>query len=474
MTAPALYQQLATHYQQAIRQGTLSAGERMPSLRTLMARHEVSLSTAMQVCRHLEEQGLLEARPRRGYFVKARPRPTLPRAREPDMQQVDPAQYTGIHPHLSAMIGSSMRARVSLNLSGARAAPELYPNAPLQRAMLRVLKQDDRLFGLPAPQHGDLRLRAALAHQALGARMVLSPEEVLVTNGCIEALNLALRAVTQPGDLVAVESPTFFGLLQILESLGLRTLEIPTSPQHGISLEALQLAADTHPDLRALVVVPNLQNPLGCVMSDANKQALVAWCDGRSIALIEDDTYAMLGERDGHLSALKSWDHSGGVIHCASLHKALSPSLRLGWISAGRWQTRVEMLKYTQSRANEALSQRAVAEFIESGGYARHLHRLRKTLNQQRGCYAEAIARHFPDGTRLNVPEGGLSLWVELPVRVSSEQLFYQALQQGIQLAPGCLFSNTRRFDHFLRINCGQPYSTQVDSALSKLAGWMR
>ncbi|MCL6261915.1 PLP-dependent aminotransferase family protein [Craterilacuibacter sp. RT1T] len=474
MNHPALYQRLAEHYLSAIRQGSLLVGERMPSLRTLMARHGVSLSTALQLCRHLEERGVLEARPRIGYFVRAGSRLPLQAAREPEVQVPDAAQYSGVHPRVSAIIASTMRVPARISLSCARAAPELYPNEALRHSMQRVLRQDDLLFGQAVAHNGDMRLRAALAHQALAARMVLAPEEILITHGCIEALNLALRAVTQPGDLVAVESPTFFGLLQVLESLGLKTLEIPTSPHSGISLEALQLAADMHPALRALVVVPNLQNPLGCVMSDVNKRALVAWCEAMKIALIEDDTYAMLGSRDEHLSALKSWDHSGNVIHCASLHKSLSPGLRLGWMSAGRWQARVEMLKYAQSRSNETLAQRAVADFIESGHYDRHLRRLRGALNTQRHAHAEAIARHFPEGTRLSVPEGGLSLWVELPDYVSSEKLFYQALEQGIHLTPGCLFSNTRRFEHFLRINCGTPFSSQIDEALCELARLMR
>jgi DNA-binding transcriptional MocR family regulator len=220
-----------------------------------------------------------------------------------------------------------------------------------------------------------------------------------------------------------VESPTFYGLLQVLESLGLRALEIPTSPQTGISLEALQLAADTYGDIKAVVVVPHLQNPLGSVMPDANKQGLLRLCEERGIALIEDDTYSALVDSGTSLPAIKSWDTSGQVIHCASLHKILAPGMRLGWMAAGRWQARVEMLKYAQTRNNEGLSQIGAGQFMATGAYDRHLRRLRGALATQRERTAEAIAHYFPPGTRMNVPPGGLQLWVELPGKLSVLQL---------------------------------------------------
>ena len=299
--------------------------------------------------------------------------------------------------------------------------------------------------------------------------MTVAPDEVLVTNGCIEALNLALRAVTQPGDVVAVESPTFYGLLQVLESLGLRALEIPTSPQSGLSVEALELALQTYDGIKAVVVIPHLQNPLGSVMPDAHKERLVTLCESQGIALIEDDTYSDLLDVDNPLRAIKSWDRSGNVIHCASLHKILAPGMRLGWISAGRWHARVEMLKYAQTRNNEVLSQLGAGEFMASGAYDRHLRRLRTALREQRERTAEAIAAYFPAGTRLNLPNGGLQLWVELPGACPSAQVFDTALREGILVAPGWLFSNSPRCDHYLRINCGWPFDQVVDGALKRV-----
>ena len=166
---------------------------------------------------------------------------------------------------------------------------------------------------------------------------------------------------------------------------------------------------------------------------------------------------------------MKGWDRSGNVIYCASLHKTLAPGMRLGWMTAGRWQARVEMLKFAQTRQNEEWSQITAAEFMGSSAYDRHLRRLRAALRVQRERTAEAIAAYFPLGTRLSIPDGGIALWVELPQKLSSETVYDAALLEGILVAPGSMFSNSNRFDHFMRINCGSPYSVELDRALRRL-----
>jgi len=470
-----LYQRLAMHYRSAIEAGSLVPGDRMPSLRALMRQHGISLSTALQLSRQLESEGWLQARPRSGYFVRRPLRSTLATVAEPLMDVIpDPAQYVGIHDRVSDFIARGRLQPVKTNLSAARCAPELYPAHALQQSALRVLRRHpDVLVTAAASTKGSPEFRAALAKRALGVGLTLSPDDIQVTHGCIEALNLALRAAAQPGDTIAVESPTFHGLLQVLESLGLQALEIPTSPQTGISMEALELALQTYPHIKAVVVVPYLQNPLGSIMPDTHKQRLVQLCDEHAMALIEDDCYSeLVNERrraDTPMRAIKSWDKTGNVIYCSSLHKVLAPGLRLGWMVAGRWQARVEMFKHVQTRSNEQLSQLAAAEFIASPAYDRHLRRLRAALLVQREKSAEIIASSFPPGTRLNEPEGGLALWVELPQKLSSNKVFDAALKEKILIAPGLMFSNSLRFDAYLRISCGSPHDAQAETALRRL-----
>lgn len=469
LSQPPLYLRVAHHYRGAIRTGVLTPGQRMPSVRTLTRLHQVSLSTALQACRSLEDEGLLEARPRSGYFVRLPRRAAMPPASEPDTLRATAAQYVGMHERVSAFLSLSDRHAVRTDFAVAYASADGYPAEALKNATIRALRRQPELLVKPMAASGDPVLRGSLARRALEAGMSLTADDIVITQGCIEALNIALRAVAQPGDTIAVESPTFYGLLQILESLGLQALEIPTSPLTGLSLEALELALQTHERVKAVVVVPNFQNPLACVMPDDHKRRLVELCERHKLPVIEDDTYGALTSGDIPLRAVKAWDTRGCVIYCASLRKILAPGLRLGWISGGRWHARVQMLKYAQSRANEALMQLSTAEFMATSAYDRHLSRLRRLLKVRREQTAEAIAMHFPAGTRLSVPQGSVMLWVELPPSCVAQTVFERALQHGIRVAPGPLFSNSDRFGHFLRINCGAPFDTQTDQALRLL-----
>ena len=472
-TDTLLYARMAAHYRRAIQSGVLPPGQRMPSLRSLVRQHGVSLSTVLQACRTLEDEGLLEARARSGYFVQRPRRAHLQPVSEPDPRAAalvpDPAAFAGIHDRVSDFVTKCERHPVRTNLALAFGAPEAYPQEALKNAALRALRRHPEVLVTPVPPLGDPGFRAVLARRALAAGMSLTADEILVTHGCTEAINLALRAVSRPGDMIAVESPTYFGLLQVIESLGLRALEIPTSPSRGLSVEALELAFQTHGRIAAVVVVPNFQNPLGCVMPDEEKARLVALCEAHGVTLVEDDIYGALSDGDPPLTCCKAWDRSGNVIHCGSFHKTLAPGMRVGWVTGGRWQDRIRMLKHAQSRPNDALAQIAMGEFMASRAFDRHLVRLRRQLKAQRERTAETIAARFPAGTRLNMPGGGMLLWVEMPEGCSSRRVFDAALREGIRVAPGVLFSNSERFDRFLRISCGYPFSPQIDAALTRL-----
>lgn len=465
-----LYARLAEHFRRVIASGALMPGDRMPSVRTVMQQHNVSLSTALQTLRQLEDAGWLAARPRAGYFVQHPKGGRLEGLREPAIESLDlSAQYVGLHERVSRVVLRARGYPDALNLGGATADAALYPSAPLQAITNRTLRHRPTLLTEPGVDGGAPEFRQVIARRALSAGISVSPEHIIVSTGGVEAVNLALRAVAQPGDTIAIESPAFFGLLQILESLGLRALEIPASPTTGLSLEALEVAFDTGQPIKAVVAVPNLQNPLGCIMPDARKARLVELCNRHGVALIEDDPYRELVEPTDGAKPLKAWDHAGNVIYCASLNKVLAPGMRLGWMCAGRWHARVQMLKYSQTRHTETLSQLVAAEFIGSGAFDRHLHRMRERLRVQRDAVADAIARYFPKGTQLSPPDGGLLLWVALPEHVRSERVFEAALEQGIRIAPGAIFSNSNRFDAFVRLSCPRPFDRTMDDALRRL-----
>jgi DNA-binding transcriptional MocR family regulator len=467
-----LYERLAEHYRRAIGAGALAGGDRMPSVRAVMQRHQISLSTALQALRTLEDDGWLTARPRSGYFVRD-PAPDalkLARSDEPDTATLPAAaQYVGLNEAIANVIARGQAAEGALNLGGATPDATLFPTARLQALATRVLRRHPQLLTDAGDDVGSLAYRQAIARRALGCGMTLAPQDLIVTSGGVDGLNLALRAVTQPGDAVAIETPGFSGLLQTLASLGLRTLEIPSSARTGLSIEALTIALEAYPDIKAVVVVPHLQNPLGSVMPDERKEALVALCARHGVALIEDEPYRELLDDPQSVRPLKAWDRDGGVIHCASLNKVLAPGLRLGWMAAGRWQARVRMFRYAQSRHGLSLPQLVAAEFIGSGDFDRHLNQLRPRLAAQRAAMARAVARWFPAGTRLSLPAGGLVLWVEMPQGVSSDVVFTRALEAGIRVSPGSIYSNSARFASFLRISCPRPFDAALDDAMRTL-----
>lgn len=472
-TASPLYRQLAAHYQGAMEQGALATGARMPSVRELMARHQVSLSTALQALRYLEASGSVEARPRVGYFVRPAQNSRLSESSEPDLNvpfPPDENQFSGINERISMVLEKGRRATIKVDLGSATPDASLFDVALINRTATALLREQPHLLVKNrAIQATQPEFQAVMARRAVDLGLRLAPQDILATTGNSEAVNLALAAVAQPGDMVAVESPTYYGLLQAMEVQKIDVLEIPSSARTGISLEALELAIRTQPRLKAVVVVPHLQTPQAAVMPDLHKQRLVELCRENGLAVIEDDSYSLFVESAQPVRPAKAWDDTGQVIYCVSLNKTLGSGLRAGWMNGGRWHARVEMLKFAQTRSTPAWTQLVAARCLAAPAFERHLVRLKITLRSQRERMAQAIARYFPVGTRLTLPPGGLSLWIELPPGLSASVMFELALLQGIRVSPGPLFSNTGRYDRFLRLACGMPYTPDIDWACREL-----
>jgi DNA-binding transcriptional MocR family regulator len=460
-----LYQSLASRLSDAIVSGSLRAGDRLPSVRQLSAQHRVSISTAVQAYRHLENARLIEARPKSGYFV-------LPRGRkleEPQPSQPPAAaRFVGVNRFVMEYLECSNLPGVA-PLGCATPGEELYPGDKLVRLASSIARRSPSVASRYTMSMGNDRLRSAIARRAVEFGCTLSASDIVVTNGCTEAINLALRAVAQPGDTIALESPTYFTLLQIIESLGMKALEIPTHPREGISLEALDLATQKQGAVKAVMVIANFSNPLGSLMPDEKKQHLVRLLAARGIPLIEDDIYGDCYFGRSRPFVCKAWDRTGNVILCSSSTKSLAPGLRVGWMAGGRFQREVEMLKFISSIATPELPQLTIAEFIANGGYDHHLRRMRAAFQRQVQHTTEAVAEHFPDGCKLTQPAGGFVLWVELPPQVDAVRLFRLAREQHIAIAPGPMFTNTTRYRNFIRLNCGHLWTRRLELAVAQL-----
>ncbi len=468
--APHLYEELASRLSDAIRAGSLRAGDRLPSVRQLSTQHRVSIATAMQAYRALENQRLIEARPKSGYFVLSRGA----RLDEPGLSAPPgAARFVGINRFVMEYLECSERPGVA-PLGCATPSEHLYPAEKLLRLIASIARRQPALASRYAMSTGHPALKAAIARRSVEFGCALTAQEIIVTNGCTEAINLALRAVAKPGDTIALESPTYFSLLQIIESLGMRALEIPTHPREGVSLEALDLATQQPGAVKAVLLVTNFSNPLGSRMPDEKKERLVRMLAARGIPLIEDDIYGDACFGRSRPFVAKAWDGAGNVLLCGSFTKSLAPGLRIGWIAPGRFQREVELLKFISSITTPELPQVAIAEFIGNGGYDHHLRKLRAAFATQVQQITEAVAEHFPAGCRITQPEGGFVLWVELPEQVDSVELFELARDHQIAIAPGPMFTNTGKYRNFIRLNCGYPFTPRLELAVAKLGELIR
>lgn len=464
--APLLYEGVADRIQALVARGALRPGARLPSVRAMSAREGVSVATVVHAYTLLESRGVIEARPQSGHYVR---RPALAESPEPRAPR---ATRTASRVTIDEQVASIYRTLADpsiVPLGIAIPSPDLLPYQRLAALLGRVAREGGgRAADYERPE-GNLSLRRQIARRAADAGVAVRPEDVIVTVGAMEALHLSLRATTKPGDTVAVEAPTYYGIWRMLASLGLRAVEIPVHPSTGLDLAALEAALGAHP-IRACLVTPNFNNPTGARMSDDAKAELVRLLARRDVPLVEDDIYGELAFDGTRHKPAKAWDTRGQVLLCASFSKTLAPGYRIGWVMPGAYHDRVEALKFAQSIATPTVTQLAVAAFLEDGGYARHLRRLRTALADQVRAATECITETFPPGTRVSRPNGGLVLWIELPPRVSGLALHEAALARRISVAPGPLFSSTSsRFGGFLRVSCGAPIVGETARAIRTL-----
>jgi DNA-binding transcriptional MocR family regulator len=463
---PHRYRQIASFVTDLVQRGALAPGARAPSLREVSRGHKVSLSTAAQAYRLLEDRGVLLSRPRSGFFVAraasvvvAAPKPTQPtqRALNVSIPQIPLALLEHAANPKFAPLGCAIPAAT------------LLASGRLNRHLARVARTQGVARNVYTPPNGLLELRHQIARRALQWGQALSPDNVVVTCGCTEALNLALDATVAPGETVATDSPAYFGLIQILKARRLRILELPTDPVNGIDLEALRTAL-RRKLLRACVLPSSFSNPLGYTFADQKKRAILKLLAAHRVPLIEDDIYGDLyfgAERPAPFMALN--DTAGAdVIYCSSFSKTLAPGYRIGWIAAH--EGRIEALlsgKFTQSLCSAPLPQLAMSQFLASEGYDNHLRRLRAVFAHTIAQMRRAISERFPAGTRVSNPAGGFVLWVELPARLDSRRLLAMALEQRICFVPGEVCSATGRFRNHLRLSCGSPWEDICEAVMS-------
>ncbi|HEX4843914.1 MAG TPA: PLP-dependent aminotransferase family protein [Limnobacter sp.] len=464
------YEQLALTIQGMIEGQQFVAGYKLPSIRKLSEQWHYSIDTVQKALNLLEDRGFVQPVPKSGYYVQM---PTAPQrqmcTQAPNSIALDPPINLDVADQISMLLKNCMRADVA-PLGVAFPATTLLPIASLRRSYATVNRTRPELLAQAShvePNQAALVQQLQQRFEWMGMR--LRKDELLVTDGCTEALSLALHTVARHNDVVAVESPGYYLLLQLIESMGLRALEIPSSPDTGMSLEALEIALKKT-RIAACIVCPTASNPMGSVMPDANRKKLLDLAEQYDFPIVEDNVYADLYFERFRPRQLKSFRQSDRVIMCGSFSKSLSPALRLGYVAAGRYANQLLARKRILSGSTNPLTQMAVAHYLEKGSFERHLRSLRQQFETQVRAMSALILKHFPEGTRVSEPKGGFVLWVELPKHIDTGALFQKAIAKKTAFMPGHVFSASGLYKHCLRINCGHPVDEDTAVAVAKLA----
>jgi len=460
-----LYAQIAGRIEQQIRQNLLKAGDKLPSVRALSEEQHISISTAYKAYVELENIGMIEARPKSGYYVKFSPasRSKIPTIQLP-LKQIEESDVS----QMIALVYQQISGEGVIGLSRAAPPTHLIPVAKLNKSMMEALRSSASGNTNYESLQGNISLRKQLAKNAFNWGGNVSEDDIVTTQGCMEALVFSLRAITNPGDVVAIESPAYFGIFNLMLSLNLKVLEIPVDPETGLNIEYLEEAIDKHP-VKACLFVPNFSNPTGSCMPDHRKQQLVKLLTAKKIPMIEDDIYGEIYFGKSRPHTCKSYDKEGWVILCSSVSKSIAPGYRVGWCLPGRFKEQVLNIKMMHTITSATPTQAAIAHFFETGRYDLHMRKLRKALYTQCLRYMQGVTQYFPEGTKISHPQGGYALWIELDKKVNAFEIYQAAIQQQISIAPGQIFSTDGRFSNFIRISYGGVYDEAIDQSLRVL-----
>lgn len=463
MSREFLYNEIAGGIAGQIKSGVLKPGDRLPSVRNLCQEHGIGMNTAKRVFMELEAQSLVDVKPQSGYFVKHRTfrELALPETSRPVAiaREYEPSEL------LSKVYDSMGRKDLTL-LSIAAPSGELLPLARLKK---EIAQANTRLAGGGTEYEsvqGNANLRRMVAVRSLSWGGNLTEADIITTAGGMQALSFCLMALGKPGDTIAIESPCYPGILQLVTSLGYKVIELPTHPITGVEVDGLEKVVA---DIDLCLLIPNFNTPLGSCMPDENKKKIVSLLAEHDVPLIEDDVYGDLYFGQQRPRCCKSFDQKGNVIWCSSVSKTLAPGYRVGWIAPGKYKEKILRMKLVHAISSTSIVQEAVANFVKTGKYENHLRQFRRTLESNCTNYIRAIAEYFPEGTKVSRPQGGLTVWVELNEAIETVKLHDLALKQGISIAPGRMFSLQDQFNNCLRLCIGLPWSEELNQKLKQI-----
>ncbi len=459
------YKEVERRLLDMIDSGVLNMGDKLPSLRSLSRDLGVSISTVNQAYVQLESNGIIESRPRSGFFVRRMAcKLPSPETATATTAEACPVTRGGLIRKVLDAVGN--KEAVPLNV--VEPTPDLLPVAEMGRIMAQVLRNhpDDAL--VYDTILGNARLRKQIAFRSMETGTPAEPDQLIITAGCLEALYISLRATTRPGDMVLIQAPTYYCFLHLLENLGLRVVEIPSYPDRGVLPEDIAAALRKF-DISACIFSPNFNNPDASTTPDEAKLEIVEMLAKLNIPIIEDDVSTDLHFGPKRPGTMKQFDKKGLVLLCSSFSKTIAPGYRVGWMLPGQFMEKAQEVKYTTNVCTATPTQMAVAEYMCRGRFERHVRRLRVRVEQQMDTMLRHVGEYFPTGTRATHPDGGGVLWLELPGGADAVELFLAARAKGINIAPGSIFSTQDKFNSHIRLSCTGVWSERIRWGLKTL-----
>jgi len=460
-----LYQQVIDFIEHQEKIGALQPGDKLPSLRKLSRQFEISVPTVKQAYIELERQGRVCARPQSGYYLQAAQARTL-KPRPAKWAQCDPVEVQGRSMIEQVHAAVHLPDTVALGISNPIQAHP--PDKALARLMRSVLSKVSEKAVSYGPVTGDAKLRMQLAFRYQDQGVEVNPDDIVITNGAQEALSIALQCVAKRGDIIAIESPCFFGIIELIETLGMKALEVYTCTEDGVCLDELTEAIDQH-EITACLFSTAINNPLGSMKTDEQRQAMVSLLEQHDIPLIEDDVYSEIYFTEQKPKPAQLYSEKGLVMTCSSFSKTAAPGYRIGWLLPGKFEEQAKRIKRAQSASTPMLQQWTLNEYLLSGDYDRHLCVLRKTLAYNCERMRALIAENFPPEVCISKPQGGSVLWLRCQSHVNTGAFFQQALSQGVSFAPGVVFSPSGKYKNYMRVSYGVQWGEDIEKAIKVL-----
>ena len=456
------YQQIAQELENAIHQGVYCPGDKLPSIRSLALKLKVAKNTVIAALYLLESKNLVEAQPKSGFIIRSTIHNNPPEP--PKFETISPT--TVQTPELLREIitkGAAFDIKPDETPE-----PENRLISKLYRLINKTMRKNSARNALYYDEpEGALVLREQITRHYSKLGVYLNHNQIAISGGCQHALFMALMATCKPGDNVVIESPGFYGVIQLLDELGLNAIEVPCNSLSGIDIAVLNQVV-TEFDVRACVVTPAFSTPTGACMPDEAKQTLALLAEEYDFAVIEDDIYGDLGFQF-RPKPIKHFDNYNRVILCSSFSKSLSRELRVGWIAGARWHNTICRLKLVSLLAGNASAQVALAEFMASGDYQRYLKQRVRQLELNRNALLSTLQSQWPETIQYTSPSGGLCIWLKLSTKLDTVSLYHKALQQGIALTPGALFTSHNDFSNYLRLSFCHPLTESRAQALKNL-----